>query len=80
MCIYIQKLQIRGRQCLYGGCQLIFCLVPICILEAEIVLGMLYGKGVIPKKGGTLASCEMKRTNPVAKPATNPAAQTAKYA
>ena len=28
--------------------------MPICILEAKIVLGVLYRKGVIPKKGGTL--------------------------
>ena len=28
--------------------------MPIYILEAEIVLGVLYRKGVIPKKGGTL--------------------------
>ena len=30
----------------------------IYIVEAEIVLGVLYRKGVIPKKGGTLASRE----------------------
>ena len=28
--------------------------MSIYILEAEIVLGVLYRKGVIPKKGGTL--------------------------
>ena len=27
-------------------------------MEAEIVLGVLYRKGVIPKKGGTLGSGE----------------------
>ena len=35
-----------------------FWRVPIFILEAEIVLGALYRKGVIPKKGGTLGSRE----------------------
>ena len=33
--------------------------MPIYILEAEIVLGVLYRKGVIPKKGGTLDSREV---------------------
>ena len=54
LCISIQKLQIGGRQSLFGGCQFTFWRVPIYILEAEIVLGVLYRKGVIPKKGGTL--------------------------
>ena len=30
--------------------------MPIYVLEAKIVLGVLYRKGVIPKKGGTLGS------------------------
>ena len=33
--------------------------MPIYILEAEIVLGVLYRKGVIPKKGGTLDSRDL---------------------
>ena len=44
LCISIQKLQIGGRQSLFGGCQFTFWRVPICILEAEIVLRMLYRK------------------------------------
>ena len=51
LCISIQKLQIGGRQSLFGGCQFTFWRVSIYILEAEIVLGVLYRKGVIPKKG-----------------------------
>ena len=43
---------------LFGGCQFTFWRAPIYILEAEIVLGVLYRKGVIPKKGGTLGSRE----------------------
>ena len=35
--------------------------MPIYILEAEIVLGVLYRKGVIPKKGGTLGSRDLLR-------------------
>ena len=58
LCISTQKLQTGGRQSLFGGCQFTFWRVPIYILEAEIVLGVLYRKGVIPKKGGTLASRE----------------------
>ena len=54
LCISIQQLQIGGRQSLFGGCQFTSWRVPIYILEAEIVLGVLYRKGVIPKKGGTL--------------------------
>ena len=46
----IQKLQIGGRQSLFGGCQFTLWRVPIYIFEAEIVLGVLYRKGVIPKK------------------------------
>ena len=38
---------LEGVNLQFGG-------VPIYILEAEIVLGVLYRKGVIPKKGGTL--------------------------
>ena len=34
--------------------------MPIYILEAAIVLGVLYRKGVIPTKGGTLASRETR--------------------
>ena len=49
LCISIQKLQIGGRQSLFGGCQFTFWRVPIYILEAESVLGVLYRKGVIPK-------------------------------
>ena len=59
----IQKLQIGGRQSLFGECQFTFWRVPIYILEAEIVLGVLYRKGVIPKKGGTLASRVMTFDN-----------------
>ena len=44
-----------GCQSLFGGCQFTFRRASICILEAEIVLGVLYRKGVTPKKGGTLA-------------------------
>ena len=40
----------------FGGCRFTFWRVPIYILEAEIVLGVLYRKGVIPRKGGTLDS------------------------
>ena len=58
LCISIQKLQIGGRQSLFGGCHFTVWRVPIYILEAEIVLGVLYRKGVIPKKGGTLDSRE----------------------
>ena len=58
LCISIQQLQIGGRQSLFGGCQFTFWRVPIYILEAEIVLGVLYRKGVSPKKGGTLDSRE----------------------
>ena len=54
LCISIQKLQIGGRQSLFGGCRFTFWRVLIYILEAEIVLGVIYRKGVIPKKGGTL--------------------------
>ena len=54
----LKKLQIGGRQSHFGGCQFIFWRVPIYILEAEIVLGLLYRKGVIPKTGGILASRE----------------------
>ena len=43
----------------FGGCQFTFWRVPIYILEAEIVLRVLYRKGVIPKKGGTLDSREL---------------------
>ena len=32
--------------------------MSIYILEAEIVFGVLYRKGVIRKKGGTLGSCD----------------------
>ena len=49
---YTKKLQVGGRQSLFGGCQFTFWRVPIYILEAEIVLGVLYRKGVIPQKGG----------------------------
>ena len=56
LCISIQKLQIGGRQALFGGCQFTFWRVPIYSLEAEIVLGVLCRKGVIPKKGGSLGS------------------------
>ena len=56
LCIVIQKLQIGGRQSLFGGCQ--SCRVPIYILEAEIVLGVLYRKRLIPKKGGTFVFCD----------------------
>ena len=58
LCISIQKLQIGGRQSFFGGCQFTFWRVPIYILEAETVLGVLYRKGVIPNKGGTLDSRE----------------------
>ena len=58
LCISIQTLQIGGCQSLFGGCQFTFWRVPIYILEAEIVLGVLYRKGVIPKKVGTLGSCD----------------------
>ena len=34
--------------------------MPIHILEAEIVLGVLYRKGVIPQKGSTLGSPELE--------------------
>ena len=54
LCIPIQKLQIGGHESLFGGCQFTFWRVPIYILEAEIV----YRQGVIPKKCGTLASCD----------------------
>ena len=64
LCISIQKLQIGGLQSVFGGCQLIFWRVPIYILEAEIVLGVLYRKGVIPKKGGTLASPQPVKRKP----------------
>ena len=36
------------------GVNFAFWRVPMYILEAKIVLGVLYRKGVIPKKGGTL--------------------------
>ena len=52
----IQKLQIGGRQSLFGRCRFTFWRVPIYILEAEIVLGVLYRKGGKPKKVGTLGS------------------------
>ena len=58
LCTSTQKLQIGGRQSLFGGCQFTCWRVPIYILEAEIVFGVLYRKGVIPKKGGTLGSRE----------------------
>ena len=58
LCISIQKLRIGGRQPLFGGCQFTFWRASIYILEAEIVLGVLYRNGVIPKKGGTLGSRE----------------------
>ena len=55
LCISIQKLQIGGRQSLFWR-------VPIYILEGanlhfggcQFGLGVLYRKGVIPTKGGTL--------------------------
>ena len=56
MCSSIQKLQIGGRQSLFGRCRFTFWRVSIYILEAELVLGVLYRKWVIPKKGGTLGS------------------------
>ena len=55
---FYTKLQIGGRQSLFGGCQFTFWRASIYILEAEIVLGALDRKGVIPKKGGTLGSRE----------------------
>ena len=39
LCNSIQKLQIGGRQSLFGGCPFAFWRAPISILEAEIVLG-----------------------------------------
>ena len=59
VCSSKQKLQIVGRQFLFGGCRFTFWRVPIYILEAEIVLGVLYRKGGIPKKVGTLVSREV---------------------
>ena len=50
-CVFLYK---NCRLELFGGCQFTFWRAPIYILEAEIVLGVLYRKGVIPKKGGTL--------------------------
>ena len=50
LCSSIQKLQIGGRQSLFGGCRFTFWRVPISILEAEIVLGVLYRKGGEPKR------------------------------
>ena len=49
LCNSIQELQTGGRQFTCWR-------LPIYILEAEIVLGVLYRKGRIPKKGGTLVS------------------------
>ena len=46
LCSSIQKLQIGGRQSLFGGCQFTFWRVPIYIWEAEIVLGVLYISGL----------------------------------
>ena len=40
-------------------CQVSFWRPSFCILEAEIVLGVLYRKGGTPKKGGTLASPQL---------------------
>ena len=53
---FITKLQIGGHQSLFGGCPFTFWKVPIYILEAEIVLGVLCRKGGKPKKVGTLGS------------------------
>ena len=53
-------MKIGGSQsAVFGGCQFTFWRVPIYSLEAEIVLGVLYRKGVIRKKGGTLDLREM---------------------
>ena len=48
-----KKLQIGGRQSLFGGCRFTFWRLPIYILEAEIVLGVLHRKGGKPQKVGT---------------------------
>ena len=40
-----KKLQIGGRQSLFRGCRFTLWRVPIYILEAELVLGVLYRKG-----------------------------------
>ena len=42
-------------------CQFRFWRTSFCILEAEIVLGVLYRKGRTPKKGGTLASPQISK-------------------
>ena len=47
---------MEGVNLHFGGCQ-------FTILEAEIVLGVLYRKGVIPKKGGTLDSRDKLHRN-----------------
>ena len=53
---FYTKLQIGGHQSLFGGCRFTFWRLPIYILEADIVLGVLYGKGGKPKTVGTLGS------------------------
>ena len=55
-----QKLQI-GDQPLFGGCQSSFWRVPICILEAEIVLG---GGALDPRKRGYVACPPRRSENP----------------
>ena len=48
--------------------------MPIYILEAEIILGVLSRKGVIPKKGGTLASRDRHSSDQHPKDLRGPAA------
>ena len=59
ICVFLYKncsLEVANLH--FGGRRFTFWRAPIYILEAEIVLGVLYRKGVIPKKGGTLGSRE----------------------
>ena len=55
MSFYTKTVDWRS-QSLFGGFQFTFWRVPIYILEGANCLGVLYRKGVIPKKGGTLGS------------------------
>ena len=48
LCNSKPKLQVGGRQSLFGGCRFTFWRVPIYVLEAKIILGVLYRKGGTP--------------------------------
>ena len=50
LCHPIERLQIGGRQPLFGGWQNACWRVAICILEAEIILGALHRKAAEPPK------------------------------